>query len=93
MLAATVQHKDWDGRLSDTNKAWAKTVPVCEDRNIYAFVVDQAHTGLVDLFVNQVRKELAVPQEEHKPSVMEKLKAAPVKNSPKISAHSKGQEL
>ena len=92
MLAATVQHKDWDGRLSDTNKAWAKTVPVCEDRNIYAFVVDQAHTGLVDLFVNQVRKELAVPQEERKPSVMEKLKAAPVKNSPKISANSKGQE-
>ncbi len=93
VLAATVQHKDWDGRLSDTNKAWAKTVPVCEDRNIYAFVVDQAHTGLVDLFVNQVRKELAVPQEERRPSVMEKLKAAPVKNAPKISAHSKGQEL
>lgn len=59
----------------------------------YAFVVDQAHTGLVDLFVNQVRKELAVPQEERRPSVMEKLKAAPVKNAPKISAHSKGQEL
>ena len=58
----------------------------------YAFVVDQAHTGLVDLFVNQVRKELAVPQEERKPSVMEKLKAAPAKNSPKISANSKGQE-
>ena len=98
VLAATVQHKDWDGRLSDTNKAWAKTVPVCEDRNTYAFVVDQAHTGLVDLFVNQVRKELAVQTlqqvkpEERKPSVMEKLKAAPVKNAPKISAHSKGQE-
>jgi len=92
VLAATVQHKDWDGRLSDTNKAWAKTIPVCEDRNTYAFVVDQAHTGLVDLFVNQVRKELAVPQEERKPSVMEKLKAAPAKNSPKISANSKGQE-
>ena len=90
VLAATVQHKDWDGRLSDTNKAWAKTIPVCEDRNTYAFVVDQAHTGLTDLFLNEVRKEFAQPQ--HKSSVLEKLKAAPVKNAPKISANFKGQE-
>ena len=99
VLANTVQYKDWDGRISRANREWAQTVPVVPnpdswggDRNCY-FVVDQAHTGLVDLFVNQVRKELAVPQEERRPSVMEKLKAAPVKNAPKISAHSKGQEL
>ena len=54
--------------------------------------VANEHRPTVDLFVNQVRKELAVPQEERKPSVMEKLKAAPAKNSPKISANSKGQE-
>ena len=90
VLAATVRHKDWDGRISDTNKTWAKTVPVCDEQNTAAFVVDKAHPGLTDLFLNEVRKESAQPQ--RKPSVMEKLKAAPVKNAPKISANSKGQE-
>lgn len=90
VLAATVRHKDWDGRISDTNKAWAKSVPVCDEQDTTAFVVDKAHPGLTDLFLNEVRKESAQPQ--RKPSVMEKLKAAPVKNAPKISANSKGQE-
>ena len=90
VLAATVRQKDWDGRISDTNKAWAKTVPVCDEQSTAAFVVDKAHPGLTDLFLNEVRKESAQPQ--RKPSVMEKLKAAPIKNAPKISANSKGQE-
>ena len=81
LLAVTVQFKDHDGRFSDANKAWAKTVPLTpnttewgEDRNVY-LVVDQAHPGLVDLLVTQVRKELAQEKEqpEKKPSILEKI--------------------
>ena len=31
VLAVTVRQKDWDGRISQDNKAWAKTVPVFEN--------------------------------------------------------------
>lgn len=81
VLANTVQVKDWDGRISDKNKAWAKTVPVCQEkdawggnRNAY-FAVDQAHPGLVDLLVTHVRKELAAEKAvpEKRASVLEKL--------------------
>ena len=61
VLANTVRQKDWDGRISRDNKAWAKTIPVYEnpdgfgqDRNVY-FVVDRSHPGLVDLFLTQAR--------------------------------------
>ena len=82
VLAATVRHKDWDGRISPDNKAWAKTIPVCEDvdawqqdRSVY-FVVDQAHPGLVDLFVSHFRKEQehSKTAPEKKPSVLAKLR-------------------
>ena len=79
MLANTVQHKDWDGRISRANREWAQTVPVVPnpdswggDRNCY-FVVDQAHTGLVDLFVTHFRKELEKAPMEKKTSVLDKL--------------------
>lgn len=61
VLANTVQQKEHDGRISHDNKAWAQTIPVCEDkdgfgydRNVY-FVIDRSHTGLMDLFLTQVR--------------------------------------
>ncbi len=57
ILAATVQQKDWDGRISDDNKAWAKTIPVADEQNRYYFVVDQCHPGLTDLFVKRFREE------------------------------------
>ena len=89
---------DWDGRISNDNKAWAKTVPVCEnkdglggDRNCY-FVVN-SHPGLTDLFLTQTRKEFALAQQQEKPSVRQKLKAPPERNAPKNSAHFKSQEL
>ena len=92
LLAVTVQFKDHDGRFSDANKAWAKSVPVIpngtewgNDRNVY-LVVDQAHSGLVDLLVTQVRKELAQEKEQptKKPSVLEKIQktSAPSKSTP-----------
>ena len=71
VLANTVQYKDWDGRISRANREWAQTVPVVPnpdswggDRNCY-FVVDQAHTGLVDLFVTHFRKEWSVANSPH----------------------------
>lgn len=94
VLANTVQEKDWDGRISPANKAWAKTVPVTPDtdawgqnRNCY-FVVDQAHPGLVDLFVTHIRKELAKEQEipERKPSVLHKLQQRDAVLPPKSSS-------
>ena len=69
VLANTIQHKDWDERISTANRRWAATIPVCEnndgfgdDRNVY-FVVDRAHTGLIDLFTTQARHDylLTIP--------------------------------
>ena len=40
---------------------------------LHQFVVDQAHTGLVDLFVTHFRKELEKAPMEKKPSVLDKL--------------------
>lgn len=63
VLAATVREKDWDGRISRSNKDWARTIPVFEnpdawgyDRNT-EFVVDASNPGLTDIFLNQVRRE------------------------------------
>ncbi len=81
VLAATVQDKDWDGRYSHENKAWAKTVFVADgttgwggNRNT-EFALNKTHSVLVDAFVTHVRKELAREQEQpqKKPSVLEKL--------------------
>lgn len=102
VLANTVQEKDWDERISPANKAWAKTIPVYPDmdawgqnRNCY-FVVDQAHPGLVDLFVTHIRKELAQVRKpsEKKPSVLSKLQKQTELAVPKPPAKkSQGQEL
>ena len=98
VLAVTVRQKDWDGRISHENKAWAKTVPVADnqdafgsDRNCY-FVVDQAHTGLVDLLVTYARKQFAAEKDApvKKPSVLDKLQNAPsVPKSPAV----KGKDM
>lgn len=98
VLANTVQQKGWDGRISPANKAWAQTVPVTPnpdawggDRNCY-FVVDQAHTGLTDLFVTHFRRELEKAPKEKKPSVLEKL-AKPLPEVVVKTGKSKTQEL
>ena len=68
VLANTVRQKDWDGRISHDNKAWAKTIPVYEDKDHWGsdrcceFVVDRAHPGLVNLFVTQARHEYLLTQ-------------------------------
>ena len=98
VLANTVQQKEWDGRISPGNKAWAKTIPIHPnpdawgtDRNT-SFVVN-SHPGLTNLFLSTVRQEYCRQQEKSaKSSVREKLQAMPKATSPKHSAKLKGQE-
>ena len=67
VLAATVRHFDYDGRISRDNKRWANTIPVYEnkdgmdsDRSVQ-FVVC-SHPGLTDLFLSQARHEQRLRQ-------------------------------
>lgn len=76
VLARTIKERDWDGRYSADNKAWAKSIDVLPDpdtNNFFRYLVDKAHPGLVDLFLTQVRRDFAKEQEK-KPSVRESLK-------------------
>ena len=89
VLAATVQQKSWDGRISDANKAWADTVPVADEENRLRYVVDQCHSGLTNLFVSRFREET-----EKKPSIMDRLaESTPKKPSASKKPKSKGPEL
>ena len=67
VLAATVRHFDYDGRISQDNKRWANTIPayqngdgVDSDRSVQ-FVVG-SHPGLTDLFLTQARHEQRLRQ-------------------------------
>ncbi len=99
VLVNTIREKDWDGRISHDNKAWAKRVPVYPDVDAFGqnkrlkYVVD-CNAGLTDVFVNILRREYRQQEQPQqvKPSVRDKLKVQPKRNSPKISANSKGQE-
>lgn len=98
VLANTVQQKDWDGRISSGNKAWAKTIPIHKNPDAWgagrnaSFVVN-SHPGLTDLFLSTVRQEYCQKQEKSaKSSVREKLQAMPKATSPKHSAKLKRQE-
>ena len=75
VLAMTVREKDYDGRFSRENKAWAKSQPLPPDperRGRYcSYVVDKAHPVLTDALVTHARREL-----EKKPSVIDKLQSA-----------------
>ena len=83
LLANTVQHKEWDGRISHDSKVWAKTIPMPEgnDTSRYSIylVVDKVNPGLTDLFLKQVRKSI---QEPEKGSILQKLKQEPPARKP-----------
>jgi len=81
VLAVTVKHKDWDGRISQSNKQWAASMPVFEDKtdgsadqNVF-LVVDKAHPGLTDLFVREARKAQAREKEQAQQKPMPKKEA------------------
>ena len=83
ILANTVLKKDFDGRISRDNKAWAKTILMPEDEDTFRhsayLVVDKVNPGLTDLFLKQARK---VMQEPEKASVLQKLKQEPPAHKP-----------
>ena len=83
ILANTIQRKNHDGRISQDNKAWAKTIPMPEDsgasRHCAYLVVDGVNPGLTDLFTRQFRK---VAQEQQKSSVLQKLRQEPPARKP-----------
>lgn len=62
VLAVTVKEKEWDGRISNGNKDWARTVPVFENKDGFGFDRNTAfvvgcHPGLTDMFVTAARRE------------------------------------
>lgn len=71
VLAATVRHFDYDGRISRDNKRWANTIPVCENKDgmggdrTAQFVVC-SHPGLTDLFLTGARREQPLTADEIK---------------------------
>ena len=67
VLAATVRHFDYDGRISRDNKRWANTIPAYQngdgmDSDRTAQFVVSSHPGLTDLFLTQARHEQRLRQ-------------------------------
>ena len=67
VLAATVRHFDYDGRISQDNKRWANTIPAYQngdgmDSDRTAQFVVSSHPGLTDLFLTQARQEQRLRQ-------------------------------
>ena len=56
VLANTIQQKDFDGRIPQPLKEWAKTVEVCPE-NASRFLVDKPNPGLTALFVDAFRQQ------------------------------------
>ncbi|MDD3227653.1 MAG: DUF3849 domain-containing protein [Oscillospiraceae bacterium] len=61
VLANSLQCKEYDGRFSRDNHAWAKTVSIAPDQSSYSnrnldFAVD-SHPAVLDGFVNQYRRD------------------------------------
>ena len=76
VLAATLQIKEYDGRFSRDNKAWAATIDTSFSTSLAydhrpSFCVE-SHPAVLDGFVSIFRKEMC---RERKPSVIEKLHA------------------
>ncbi len=76
ILANTIQQKDFDGRIPQPLKEWAKSVEVCPE-NASRFVVDKANPGLTVLFVDAFRQQtepqkdvLSEKAEERDPEVV-----------------------
>ena len=88
ILAMTVQRKEWDGRISPANKAWARMIPVpAMGQQDGQPILTRAHPGLINLFLNRLRKEL-----EPK-SLQQRLRAIqPAKESPKADRKSQEAE-
>lgn len=54
VMAMTIQHHDYDGRYSRTNKDWAQEFPIPRDRE--SFLLLNSHPVLLDGFAQSVRR-------------------------------------
>ena len=62
VLANTIQQKDFDGRIPQPLKEWAKNVEVCPE-NASRFLVDKPNPGLTALFVDAFRQQTETQKE------------------------------
>ena len=64
VLANTVQTQGGDGRVSQSNKKWAQSIPVVFEggRRDVSYLITRAHSGLLDMFVSQARHEFLLRQ-------------------------------
>lgn len=94
ILALTCIVKDYDGRISPENKAWAKTVRPndMKDKIDLSLVVDGVNPGLTDIFVRQV-KRIETERSEKKPSVLKKLESAKDNIAPASTAPKKKDQV
>lgn len=100
VTAVSIRKLDHDGRISNENKEWAKSIPFPADNDDWGrdrnevFGVDAVHPGLLDLFANRVRKELTLSKTASlkKPSLVEKLNR-PLPQKADKSSMRKDQEL
>ena len=66
VLASTIRAIEWDGRISNENKAWARKVRIPDEVGREYHVRD-CHPGLTDLFCRAVRK-MGVREKQQKMS-------------------------
>lgn len=87
VLATTIQLKEYDGRFSPDNKAWAAAIDtsfsVSSSYDHRPSFCVQSHPAVLDGFVNLFRQELC---RERKPSVIEMLQAKSVQPPHKLKA-------
>lgn len=94
VLANSVQHKEWDGRISNSNKQWAMGFPVIPDRSASGDdrtidFISNSHPGLLDIFVREARHEFLLTQplrvtdiKDEAARILGKLQAPREPNSP-----------
>jgi len=98
VLANTCNHKDWDARISDANKEWAKAIPVPTGKSGYGddmtvnYICEKPHIGLVDLVVRQARLAYEKEHTKEKTSLLGRVAEAKEKIAPPSSNKSKKKE-
>ena len=71
VLANTIQQKDFDGRIPQPLKEWAKSVEVCPE-NASRFLVDKPNPGLTALFVDAFCQQTEAQKEVTSEKVAER---------------------
>ena len=91
VLANTVQTQETDGRVSQSNKKWAQSIPVAFERGTrdVSYLITRTHPGLLDIFVSKTRHEFLLKQplkaadiKAEAAHILERFQAAQEPNSP-----------